>query len=182
MPKLDLSAVPEKTGSIYPAPYDAQMEGRTSLRLGQAGGLKQFGVNIVTLAPGAVSSLRHWHLKEDEFVMVTEGTCHLIEEDGATEMTVGDCAAFPANTPNGHCFENRSDAVARFLVVGSKMPGEEATYSDVDLKVRVTETGTVFTHWDGTPYGTRPAEDLPAEDLPADSFPADDSPVEPPRD
>ena len=152
MPKLNLSDVPLKTGSIYPAPYDTQMAGRSSRRLGQAGGLTQFGVNLVILEPGAVSSLRHWHLKEDEFVMVTEGTCLLIEDEGATEMGIGDCAAFPANTPNGHHFVNRSDAVAKFLVVGSKMPGEEATYSDVDLKVKVTADGAVFTHWDGAPY------------------------------
>ena len=63
MPKLDLSQVPEKTGSIYPDPYASMMQGRSSLRLGQAGGLTQFGVNLVTLAPGAMSSLRHWHLK-----------------------------------------------------------------------------------------------------------------------
>ena len=152
MPKLDLSTVPVKSGSIYPAPYDAMMAGRSSLRLGQAGGLTQFGVNIVTLEVGATSSLRHWHLKEDEFAVVLEGTCHLIEDDGATAMTVGDCAAFPANTPNGHCFENRSAAPAKFLVIGSKMPNEEATYSDVDLHVKVTDAGPIFSHWDGTPF------------------------------
>ena len=71
--KLDLADVPVKTGSIYPEPYAAMMKGRSSLRLGQAGGLTQFGVNLVRLEPGALSSLRHWHEKEDEFVMVTEG-------------------------------------------------------------------------------------------------------------
>ena len=65
MPKIDLSTVPVKTGSIYPAPYAEMMMGRSSLRLGEAGGLTQFGVNLVTLAPGALSSLRHWHLAED---------------------------------------------------------------------------------------------------------------------
>ena len=70
---IDPAKVPRKTGSIYPAPYAGMMAGRSSLRLGEAGGLTQFGVNLVTLAPGALSSLRHWHLHEDEFVMVTEG-------------------------------------------------------------------------------------------------------------
>ncbi len=150
MPKIDKDAAPLRTGSIYPPPWDAQMAGRTSLRLGDAGGLTQFGVNLVRLAPGAVSSLRHWHLKEDEFVWVTEGVLHLVEDEGATEMHPGDCAAFPANTPNGHRFENRSDAPAAFLVIGSRMPGEEATYSDVDLRVRITEAGPVFTRRDGS--------------------------------
>jgi uncharacterized cupin superfamily protein len=43
MPKLDLSTVPVKTGSIYPEPYAAMMRGRSSLRLGEAGGLGQYG-------------------------------------------------------------------------------------------------------------------------------------------
>lgn len=52
MPRLDLAQVPLKTGSIYPAPFAAMMAGRSSLRLGDAGGLRQFGVNLVTLDPG----------------------------------------------------------------------------------------------------------------------------------
>lgn len=152
MPKLDLSTVPVKTGSIYPDPYAAMMEGRSSLRLGQAGGLTQFGVNLVTLAPGAMSSLRHWHLHEDEFVMVTEGECVMVTDAGAEVMRPGDCAAFPAGMADGHHFINRSDAPARFLVVGTKAPREVATYSDVDLMVVVEGTTATFTRKDGSPY------------------------------
>ncbi|MFZ1468179.1 MAG: cupin domain-containing protein [Paracoccaceae bacterium] len=152
MPKLNLHAVPEKTGSIYPQPYAAVVKGRTSLRLGQAGGLTQFGVNLVTLEPGALSSLRHWHLHEDEFVMITEGECVLIEDAGETPMAPGDCAAFPANTGDGHHFVNRSDQPARFLVIGTKAPREVATYSDVDLRVELAGGEAQFTYRDGTPY------------------------------
>ncbi|OJY33397.1 MULTISPECIES: cupin domain-containing protein [Gemmobacter] len=152
MPKLDLSQVPLKTGSIYPEPYASMMQGRSSLRLGQAGGLTQFGVNLVTLEPGALSSLRHWHLNEDEFVMVTEGECVLVEDAGETVMRPGDCAAFPANTPDGHHFINRSDVVARFLVVGTKAPREVATYSDVDLRVEMEGGQARFTYRDGTDW------------------------------
>lgn len=152
MPKLDLSAVPVKTGSIYPAPYAEMMEGRSSLRLGQAGGLTQFGVNLVTLAPGALSSLRHWHLHEDEFVMVTEGECIMVTDAGEEMMRPGDCAAFPAGVADGHHFINRSDTPARFLVVGTKAPREVATYSDVDLMVVVEGGAATFTRKDGTPY------------------------------
>jgi uncharacterized cupin superfamily protein len=152
MPKLDLSQVPQKTGSIYPEPYASMMKGRSSLRLGQAGGLTQFGVNLVTLEPGALSSLRHWHLNEDEFVMVLTGECVLVEDEGETVMRAGDCAAFPANTPNGHHFINRSGSVAQFLVVGTKAPREVATYSDVDLRVEVDGTTARFTYKDGTDW------------------------------
>lgn len=154
--KLDLASVPVKSGSIYPAPYDAAVAGRSSLRLGDAGSLTQFGVNLVTLQAGAMSSLRHWHLQEDEFVMITAGTCVMITDEGETLMSAGDCAAFPANRANGHHFINRSDAPAVFLVVGSKAPREVATYSDVDLMVTMEAGKATFTHKDGSPYKAAP--------------------------
>jgi uncharacterized cupin superfamily protein len=152
MGKIDLTSVPVKTGSIYPAPFAEQMAGRSSLRLGQAGGLTQFGANLVILEPGARSSLRHWHAHEDEFVMVTEGELVLVQNTGEVLMQPGDCAAFPANDPDGHCFVNQTDTEARFLVVGTKANPEFATYPDDDLKVEVRDGTAAFTHHDGTPY------------------------------
>ena len=149
---IDQDKAPVKTGSIYPEPYASQMAGRTSLRLGDLGGLTQFGANIVILQPGAKSSLRHWHLNEDEFVMVTVGECTLVQDAGETVMRVGDCAAFPAGDTDGHCFVNKTDAEARFLVVGTRAPREVATYSDVDLKVEIADGKATFTHKDGRPF------------------------------
>ena len=157
MPVIDKSKCPVKTGSIYPEPYASQMAGRSSLRLGDAGGLTQFGANEVILQPGAKSSLRHWHHREDEFVMVTAGECTLVQDEGEYVMRPGDCAAFPAGNTNGHNFLNKTAAEARFLVVGSRMNPEKATYSDVDLEIEVKDGKATFAHKDGTPYkGERP--------------------------
>lgn len=152
MPVIDKATCPVKTGSIYPEPYASQMAGRSSLRLGDAGGLTQFGANEVILAPGARSSLRHWHEREDEFVMILQGECTLIQDEGEYILRPGDCAAFPAGDTNGHCFVNTTDREARFLVVGSKMNPEKCTYSDVDLMLEVKDGKAAFTHKDGTPY------------------------------
>jgi uncharacterized cupin superfamily protein len=152
MSKIDLTSVPVKTGTIYPPEYAPQVAGRSSLRLGDAGGLTQFGVNIVILAPGAKSSMRHWHLHEDEFVMITQGECVLVMDAGETVMHVGDCAAFPAGVPDGHVFINRTEVEARFLVVGTKSKAEVATYSDVDLTVEQSGGVNTFRHKDGRPY------------------------------
>jgi uncharacterized cupin superfamily protein len=152
MPKIDLGNVPVKTGSIYPEPYAGMMAGRSSLRLGDAGGLTQFGANLVTLQPGALSSLRHWHQNEDEFVMVTEGECVLVQDAGETAMRPGDCAAFPAGSTDGHQFVNRSASVARFLVVGTRAKAEVATYSDVDLRVEIEGGKARFTYKDGSDW------------------------------
>ena len=133
------------------APTCGEMGLRT-LHLSVAGGLTQFGANLVSLEPGALSSLRHWHLNEDEFVMVTEGDCTLVQDAGETVMRAGDCAAFPAGSTDGHHFVNRTDKVARFLVVGSKAPREVATYSDVDMRVEMEAGKARFTYKDGSDF------------------------------
>lgn len=151
---MNLKDVPLKSGSIYPEPYASQMAGRRSLRLGAAGGLTQFGANLVILAPGARSSLRHWHRNEDEFVMVTKGECTLVQDAGKTVMRPGDCAAFPAGEIDGHCFVNESAREAQFLVVGSKARDEVVTYSDVDLRMVRTDGDVAFTRRDGSSLDT----------------------------
>jgi uncharacterized cupin superfamily protein len=152
MGKIDLGKVPVKTGTIYPPPYDAEVAGRSSLRLGDAGGLTQFGVNIVILASGAKSSMRHWHMHEDEFVMITQGSCTMVQDAGPVVMRVGDCAAFPAGVADGHHFLNHTDAEARFLVVGTKAKSEVANYSEVDFQIHQSGGVNRFTYRDGTDW------------------------------
>ena len=149
---IDQSKITPRTGSIYPSPYAEMMAGRSSLRLGDAGGLTQFGANLVILEPGALSSLRHWHKVEDEFVMVTEGECVLVQDAGPVVMRPGDCAAFPAGSTDGHHFQNRTDKVAKFLVVGTRAKAEVATYSDVDMVVHVEDRKARFTYKDGSDW------------------------------
>lgn len=149
---IDHTTCPVKTGSIYPSPYKEMMAGRSSLRLGDAGGLTQFGANLVILQSGAMSSLRHWHQNEDEFVMGVQGICTLVQDEGATDLHPGDCAAFKAGDPNGHHFQNRTKAEARFLVVGFRAAAEVATYSDVDFRIEQSGGVNTFTHRDGTAW------------------------------
>lgn len=151
MPKLDLTTIETRTGSSYPAPHDAAMAGRSQQRLGDAGGLTQFGVNRVVLEPGAMSSLRHWHEKQDEFLVVTEGSLTLVDDTGETSLGPGDCCAFPAGDPNGHHIVNRSEAPGAFIVVGTRTATETGWYSDLDMKVTVADGQMTFSRRDGGP-------------------------------
>lgn len=151
MPKIDLSAIPAKTGSAYPGKLSAMMDSRVQHTVGDAGGLNQFGVNLVTLAPGAMSALRHWHEQQDEFAYVTMGALTLVDDNGDTPLTVGDCIAFPAGDPNGHCIVNKSQSEGQFLVVGTRTETEVAWYPDLDMKVTVGNGKFEFTRKDGSP-------------------------------
>jgi len=150
MPKIDIAALPARKGSGYPPPFDAPCAARTRRRLGVAGGLGDFGVNLMTLPPGGWSSQRHWHSDEDEFVYVLEGEVTLIEDDGATVLCAGDCAAFPKGCGNGHHLINKSSAMAAYLEVGSRNPRDLTTCSDVDMMSSSADGR--FVHKDGSPY------------------------------
>lgn len=153
MPKIDIETIPTRGGSSYPAPHAAQMAGRRQQKLGDAAGLTQFGANLVHLEPGALSSLRHWHDQQDEFLVVVSGQLVLRDDEGDTPLAPGDCAAFPAGDANGHHIVNLSTQEASFVVVGTRTPTETAWYSDVDLKVTVDADGMRFTTRDGQPVG-----------------------------
>jgi uncharacterized cupin superfamily protein len=152
MPEIDIDSVELRNGSSYPADVAGPVDSRQQKWLGDAVGITQFGANLVILQPGALSSLRHWHEKQDEFMVVTMGTCTLIDDHGETTLNLGDCAAFPAGDPNGHHIVNKTDAEARFVVVGTRTPTEICRYSDMDMMVTDTETSSTFTRKDGSPY------------------------------
>jgi uncharacterized cupin superfamily protein len=149
LPKIDLDAIPETNATGYPAPLREAMAGRVCRRLGPAGGLTDFGVSRARLEPGGISSQRHWHEGEDEFVVMLSGAAVLEEEGTRTPMAAGDCAAFPKGVPNGHRLVNESDAPCVFVAIGqpSKSP---CHYPDVDLYLD-GET-PVYRHKDGTAY------------------------------
>ena len=149
MPKLDLSQIPFQGGSSYPGKLAEATAGRFVQRLGDAGGLTQYGVNMVRLEPGGMSSLRHYHMEQDEFALMVDGELILIDDHGEHVMRPGDCASWPAGDPNGHHLVNRTDAPAHFLVIGTRTPTETCIYSDLDMMVK--DDGNTFTRKDGSP-------------------------------
>ena len=157
MPKLDLTKVPVKTGSIYPAPYAEMMAGRSSLRLGDAGGLTQFGAFIEELPPGSTSGRRHWHETEDEMILMLAGEVVLVEETETT-LRAGDAACWPAGAPVGHRLDNRSDAPARYLVIGTRNQRDVIHYTDHDLITHKDGPARRYQRRDGTDWPERRKE------------------------
>ncbi|MEY2884614.1 MAG: hypothetical protein RL490_2338 [Pseudomonadota bacterium] len=133
MPKIDPAQHPVLSRTTYLPAYQAAVGGRSWVAIGAAGGLSQFGANLVTLAPGAWSSQRHWHSAEDEMVVMLSGELLLVEDDGETLLRPGDIATFAAGVPDGHHLQNRSAAPATFLAIGTDRPDDdECHYPDID--------------------------------------------------
>lgn len=153
LPALDPSTLEEKRGSLYPEPFKSRMGDRAKKRLAAACGLKGLGVNLVTLGPGGQSSVRHWHTLDEEFVYVLEGEVTLVTNSGEQTLRAGMCAGYAAGSKDAHHFVNRSGKPAKYLEMGTNVPGDTAFYPDDDLFIVWTEDGGMkYTHKDGRPY------------------------------
>lgn len=150
--KIDIAALPATVGTLYPTPYDAPCRARERRKLGDAAGLTQFGVNLLTLPPDAWSAQRHWHTDTDEFVYVLQGTVTLVTDDGEEILAAGDAAGFKAGDENGHCLQNHSGEVALVLEIGTRASQDAAYYPGLDLISPAEGKPAFYTHRDGTPY------------------------------
>ncbi|MEO9297344.1 cupin domain-containing protein [Devosia alba] len=128
--------------SNYPEPFFSRMKGRSKRVLGDLFGLKNFGVNLTSLAPGSESALLHRHSKQDEFIYVLEGEPTLVTDQGEVQLRPGMCAGFPASEI-AHQLVNRTGVEVTFLDVGDRSPGDEGSYPYDDLKAVMGEDG----HW-----------------------------------
>lgn len=146
---MDVAA---RTGTIYPPPYDKPLAGRVKRALGDQFGLDQFGVNLTVLAPGASSSERHWHEREDEFIYILEGEVTLVDDAGEHLLGSGMCAGFKAGVANAHKLENRSGRAVTILEVGTRSHEETAHYPEADMLARKVDGKFRLFHKDGTPY------------------------------
>ncbi len=153
-PAMDPLEIPVRRGTDYPAPFDTDVGAREKRKLGDALGLTNFGVNLVTLSPGCWSSQRHWHSKQDEFTYVVSGVLTLVTDEGEQELRTGMIAGFPAGNENGHQLINKSDKDAVYLEVGDRTQGDVCEYPDIDMRTQVVEDGKSdrYIHKDGTPY------------------------------
>jgi uncharacterized cupin superfamily protein len=128
--------------SIYPEPFASMMGGRVKHPLGDLFGLRNFGVNLVRLAPGAQSALMHRHSCQDEFIYVIAGHPTLITDEGEEVLAPGAVAGFAAGGL-AHQLVNRSDADCLYLEVGDRTPGDSADYPNDDLQAVQDEGGAL---------------------------------------
>ncbi len=147
-----LEALPRTKPSNYPEPFRSMMVGRTKRPLGDLFGLTNFGVNITTLAPGAVSALRHAHTQQDEFIYIVAGTPTLYTNACGQTLAPGMCAGFKAATGDAHRLVNESAQDVIYLEVGDRSAGDEVSYPDDDLVAKLEGGQWRYAHKDGTAY------------------------------
>jgi uncharacterized cupin superfamily protein len=121
--------------------------------ISDAGGLTQFGAFTETLPPGSRSSLKHWHMTEDEMIYVLSGELTLHEGAAVTTLLPGDAACFAAGVAQGHFLENRSLSEVTYLVIGTRSKADVITFPEHDTVLHFDrENGTrTYVTPDGKP-------------------------------
>lgn len=141
-----VATVPRSPGAA------ASQRALSGTTLSDSAGVSQFGVHIVELHPGAQSSDRHWHEREDEFLLVLAGQATVVENDGPHRLGSGDAACWPAGVADGHHERNLSDQPCLYLIVGWRTPDDLVDYSDIDRVYTCAADGQASrTRQDGTP-------------------------------
>jgi uncharacterized cupin superfamily protein len=83
---------------------------------------------------------------------VLAGEVTLLTDAGPEVLRPGESAGFKAGEPNGHCLQNRSQADALVLEIGTRMAADAAHYPDIDMIAPPEGKPAAYTHRDGRAY------------------------------
>lgn len=116
----------------------------------RAGG-SRIGVAIEELPPGRQSCPAHYHLLEEEHLLVLAGQATLRLGERRFALKAGDYVCFPAGQAAAHCLINDSEAPFRFLIIGERNPHDVIHYPDSG-KVSVRLLARLYRHTDALDY------------------------------
>ena len=86
-------------------------------KLGQAAGSERLGASLYELEPGSAPFPLHYHLGNEELLIVISGRPSLRTDEGERELEPGEVVAFPVGERGAHQVVNRSREPVRVLIV-----------------------------------------------------------------
>ena len=101
------------------------------------------GVVLEELSPGMKTSLAHWHTREEEHVFILSGTLTAQIGQARHIMRAGDYVRFPAGAEEAHTLFNHTDAVCRYILVGTRDGDDICYYPDAGL-MKLARTGQIY--------------------------------------
>ena len=123
-------------------------------QLGEYGGCSHVGVCMEEIAPGRQTYPAHYHMLEEEHLLVLEGRPTLRLGDETFAMGPGSYVCFPAGQKAGHALVNETDSPVRYLIVGERNPNEVTVHTDTGrVGVRLIGGGyrmaDIMEYWEG---------------------------------
>jgi uncharacterized cupin superfamily protein len=99
-------------------------------RLSRQAGSERLGLSLWEVPPAEAAYPYHWHLAEEELVVVLEGRPSLRTPDGWRELAQGEVVAFPRGETGAHQLANRTNQAVRFLSFSPSSEPDIVHYPD----------------------------------------------------
>ncbi len=99
-------------------------------RLSRQAGSERLGLSLWEIPAGEIAYPYHYHLTEEELVLVLEGKPSLRTPAGWRELTPGEVVAFPRGEHGAHQLANRTAETVRFLAFSTNGEPDIVMYLD----------------------------------------------------
>ncbi len=99
-------------------------------RLGRHAGAQRLGLSLWEVEPGQAAYPYHYHLGEEELLVVLEGCLALRTPAGWRELAEGEVVSFRRGEEGAHQLVNRGARPARFLAVSPNGEPDVVVYPD----------------------------------------------------
>ena len=99
-------------------------------RLGRQAGTEQLGMSLFEVPPGEAAYPYHFHIGQEELIIVLEGRPSLRTAEGWRETAAGEVLSFRAGEEGGHQLVNRTDERVRFLAISTMPVPDVCIYPD----------------------------------------------------
>ena len=91
-------------------------------RIGRQAGTRDLGASLWEIPPGQAAYPFHYHLAEEELIVVLQGSMRMRRTDGWTRLQEGDVVSFPVGERGAHQVVNDGDQTARMLSFSTQRP------------------------------------------------------------
>lgn len=99
-------------------------------RVGREAGCERLGASLWELPPGEAAYPYHYHLAEEELLIVLAGRPSLRTPDGWRDLEQGEVVAFLRGEQGAHQLLNRTEQTVRFLALSTSGDPDVVIYPD----------------------------------------------------
>ena len=107
---------------VFDEPRDYEGFSCLRARIGRQVATDKLGLSLFEVPPGQAAYPYHWHVAEEELIMVMSGRPSLRTRDGWRDLEPGEVVGFRVGEQGAHQLVNRTQETVRFLAFSSQEP------------------------------------------------------------
>lgn len=115
---------------VFDEPREHQGFRARRARLSRQAGSERLGLSLWELPPGEAAYPYHYHLAEEELVVVLDGRPSLRSPDGWRDLQEGEVVPFLRGEQGAHQLVNRTEETVRFLAFSTNGEPDVVLYPD----------------------------------------------------